>query len=61
MTFALLESIKSKNQLDKEWIHTDVNSRVLILDAKRSLKSLRSENHTPRFHLFNRSVRPYFL
>ena len=25
------------------------------------LKSLRSENHTPRFHLFNRSIRPYIL
>ena len=25
------------------------------------LKSLRSENYTPRFHLFNRSVRPYIL
>ena len=40
MTFALLESIKSKNQLDKEWIHTDVNSRVLILDARRSLSHI---------------------
>ena len=27
----------------------------------KSLKSLRSENHTPRFHLFNRSIRPYIL
>ena len=26
-----------------------------------SLKSMRSENHTPRFHLFNRSIRPYIL
>ena len=26
-----------------------------------NLKSLRSENHTPRFHLFNRSIRPYIL
>ena len=25
------------------------------------LTSLRSENHTPRFHLFNRSIRPYIL
>ena len=25
------------------------------------LKSLRSENHTPRFHLFNRSIRLYIL
>ena len=26
-----------------------------------TLKSSRSENHTPRFHLFNRSIRPYIL
>ena len=26
-----------------------------------ALKSLRSENHTPRFYLFNRSIRPYML
>ena len=25
------------------------------------LKSLRSENHTPLFHLFNRSIMPYIL
>ena len=25
------------------------------------LKSSRSENHTPSFHLFNRSIRPYIL
>ena len=26
-----------------------------------ALKSLRSDNHTPRFHLINRIIRPYIL
>ena len=29
--------------------------------VNESLKSLRSENRTPRFHLFNRSIRSYIL
>ena len=35
----------------------DPSARII----KNSLKSLRSENHIPRFHLFNRSIRPYIL
>ena len=36
-----------------------MNSQIII--DNRSLKLLRSENHTPHFHLFNRSIRPYIL
>ena len=37
------------------------NAIALIGGLHGCLKSLRSENHTPRFHLFNRSITPYIL
>ena len=30
-------------------------------ELKITLKSLRIENHTPRFHLFNQGIKPYIL
>ena len=38
-----------------------LNMEQEINKEQENLKSLRSENHTPRFHLFNRSIRPYIL
>ena len=37
------------------------NKITKIIGIFMDLKSLRSENHTPRFHLFNRSIRTYIL
>ena len=42
-------------------LHKHINSHESRFNLFGLLKSLRSEHHIPRFHLFNRSIRPYIL
>ena len=62
MTFALLKSINTKNQLYKEWIKTDVNDLDLYSRRKDKFKSYyntlrRSIKEAKRLYIYNNYIR----